>query len=202
MTEATITPAQDARRIRWGWIAAGFLLLIVGLAASLLFAPPAFFFTSLLKSAVHDQTGRELTVAHSRYLIREIVTVELSGVELGRPGSAPGTSPFASRENHSALALALDSRPQAANLFRSNSTRPSSISCAPPAALETGSWRKRPSVRRTLAFALPPTTVSNGTLIYTDEGAATQLRLDAISASIAADPQYGGARRQRHIHLQ
>ena len=90
MTEATITPAQDTRRIRWGWIAAGFLLLIVGLAASLLFAPPAFFFTSLLKKAVHDQTGRELTVAHSRYHIREIVTVELSGVELGRPGSAPG----------------------------------------------------------------------------------------------------------------
>ena len=192
MTEATITPAQDTRRIRWGWIAAGFLLLIVGLAASLLFAPPAFFFTSLLKKAVHDQTGRELTVAHSRYHIREIVTVELSGVELGRPGSAPGSSPFASRKITARLPLRsiLDRKPQIVSLEID-----APVVNLVRAASGTGNWQLAQAAESTgtMAFALPPTTVSNGTLIYTDEGAATQLRLDAISASIAADPQYGGA---------
>jgi uncharacterized protein involved in outer membrane biogenesis len=190
MTPTTTTPARDTRRIRWGWIAAGFLLLLASLAASLLFAPPAFFFTSLLKKAIHDQTGRELTVAHSRYHIREIVTVELSGVELGRPGSAPGSSLFASRKitarlplrsilkrNPHVIALELDA--PVVNLVR--------------AASGTGNWQLSQAAETTVPVALPPTTVSNGTLIYTDEGAATQLRLDAISASIAADPRYGGA---------
>jgi AsmA protein len=192
MTQSTFTPAQDTSRIRWGWIIAGFLLLTVGLAASILFAPPAFFFTAFLKKAVHEQTGQELTVGSSRYHIRDIVTVELSDVELGRPGGVPGSSPFASRKITARLPLRsiIDANPQVVsleldapviNLVRSASGR--------------GNWQPAQVAETTLpmAFAPPPTTVSNGTLIYTDEGTANQLRLDAISASIAADPQHGGA---------
>jgi AsmA protein len=40
---------------------------------------------------------------------------------------------------------------------------------------------------------VPPTTIRNGTLIFKDEGSATELRLDAIDATLAADPKYGGA---------
>lgn len=192
MTQTTTTPAQDTRRIRWGWIAAGFLLLIICLAASVLFAPPAFFFTSLLKKAVHDQTGRELTVASSRYHVREIVTVELSGVELGRPGSAPGSSLFTSRKITARLPLRsiISRKPQILSLEVD-----APVVNLVRAASGTGNWQMSQVAEPTVpvAFALPPTTVSNGTLIYTDEGTATQLRLDAISASIAADPQYGGA---------
>lgn len=191
MTETT-TPAQNTRRTRWGWIAAGFLLLIAGLAASLLFAPPAFFFTSLLKKAVYDHTGRELTVANSHYHIREIVTVELSGVELGRPGSAPGSSPFTSRKITARLPLRsiLDRKPQILSLEID-----APIFNLVRSASGTGNWQMSQAAETTVseALALPSTTISNGTLIYTDEGAATQLRLDAISASIAADAQYGGA---------
>jgi uncharacterized protein involved in outer membrane biogenesis len=194
MTDTTITPAPDTPRrgIRWGWIAIGFLLLIAGTAASLLVAPPAFFFTSLLKKAVHDQTGRELTVTSSRYQIREIVTVELSGVELGRPGSAPGSSPFASRKITARLPLRslIDRKPQILSL-----TLDAPVINLVRAANGTGNWQltQTSETTGTAPFTMPPTTVSNGTLIYTDDGTGTQLRLDAISGSVAADAQYGGA---------
>ncbi len=194
MTETTITPPPDSPRlgIRRGWIAIGVLLLFASLAASLLVAPPAFLFTSLLKKAIHDQTGRELTVTNSRYRIREIVTIELSGVELGRPGSGPGSSLFASRKitarlpvrsilagNPQILSLELDA--PVINLVRAESG--------------IGNWQLAQAAEPTAAvpLAMPPTTVSNGTLIYSDEGSATQLRLDAVSGSVAADAQYGGA---------
>jgi uncharacterized protein involved in outer membrane biogenesis len=198
MTETATATLPDAPRrgFRWGWMAAGFLALLAIIAASLLFAPPSFFFTSLLKKAVHDQTGRELTVASSRYVIRETVTVELSGVELGRPGSAPGTSPFTARKitaqvplrsliNGTPEILSLDLDAPVFNFVREANGSGNWEAAPTPAAA--------PSSGPIATIAVSPTTIRNGTLIYEDESNATRLRLDAIEATLAADPRYGGA---------
>ena len=202
MTETDTMPAPDTPRrgIRWGWIMGGFAVLLALVAASLLFAPPAFFFTSILKKAVYEQTGRELTVSNSRYRIREIVTVELSGVELGRPGSAPGNAPFAARKIIAEVPLRslLDGAPQILtldldapvfNLVRQPSGTGNWQAAPTPAA----NAAPAPQPAAVAAFPVPPTIIRNGTLIYKDESSATELRLDAIDATLAADPKYGGA---------
>ena len=190
-------PIDTPRRgIRWRWIAAGLLLLVTLLAASAVFAPPSFFFTALLKRAVHDRTGRELAVAGSRYHIREIVTVELSGVELGRPGAARGSAPFSARRITARVPLRslLDGKPQILALDMDapvfNLIREASGTAnwhATPAALAAPVSDPAP------ALILPPTTLHNGTIIYRDEGSTSELRLDAINATLAADEKYGGA---------
>ena len=194
---AATTPIETPRRgIRWRWIAGGLLLFVTLLAASVVFAPPSFFFTALLKKAVHDRTGRELTVATSRYHIREIVTVELTGVELGRPGAARGSAPFFARRITARVPLRslLDGAPQILtvdldapvfNLVREASG--ASNWHAPPQAAAA------PAADPAPAFVLPPTTLHNGTVIYRDEGDASELRLDAINATLATDEKYGGA---------
>jgi uncharacterized protein involved in outer membrane biogenesis len=202
MTETATMPAPDTPRrgFRWAWIVGGFALLLALVAASLLFAPPAFFFTSILKKTVYEQTGRELTVANSRYRIRETVTVELSGVELGRPGSAPGNAPFAARKIIAEVPLRslLDGAPQILtldldapvfNLVREPSGSGNWQAAPTPAANAAPS----PQPAAVAAVPVPPTTIRNGTLIYKDESNATELRLDAIDATLAADPKYGGA---------
>lgn len=198
MTQTTNTSKSigSRRGIRWVTIAIGFLALIAILTASLLFAPPAFFFTSLLKKAVYDQTGRELTVTNSRYHVREIVTVELSGVELGRPGSKPGSSPLTVRKIIARVPLRslLDGKPDVLsveldapvlNLVRQ--------------ADGSGNWQTGPAsipsstTDGSAARVVPPLSIRNGTLLYADEGQSTQLRFDAINAALAADSRYGGA---------
>lgn len=198
MADTTTIIASDASRrgVRWGWIAIGLAAVVAFFVASLMFFPPAFFFTSLLKKAVYDHTGRELTVASSRYVLRETVTVELAGVALGRPGGAPGTFPLSARKiiariplrsliegKPNVLSLELDA--PVLNLVRE--------------ANGSGNWQLVPTApsatpgKSTAALALPPTVIRNGTLLFVDEGQATQLRFDSIDASIAADPRYGGA---------
>lgn len=194
---STATPWKTPRRsIRWGWIAGGFALLLALVVLSLLFAPPAFFFTSLLKKEIFKQTGRELTVTSSRYIIRDTVTVELSGVELGRPGGALGTSPLTARKITAQLPLRslLDRAPQILSL---DLDAPVLNLVREPSG--TGNWQAAPTPSTappnttTIAFPIPPTTIRNGTLIYKDESSASELRLDAIDATLAADPKYGGA---------
>jgi uncharacterized protein involved in outer membrane biogenesis len=199
-TEAV--PNTTSRRgLRWGRIAGAVLLLISLVSASLLFAPPSFFFTALIKKAVHDQTGRELTVSRSRYHIREVVTVELSGVEVGRPGAAKGSAPFSARRvtariplrsfvDGKPLVLSLDLDAPVFNFVRQASGTANwqaapapPIADAPPAVDQTATEK----------LALPPTSIHNGTVIYRDEGAGSELRLDAIEAALAAEPRYGGA---------
>ena len=198
MTETAdiAAPGTPRRGIRWGWIVGGFAALLALILASVLFAPPAFFFTSLLQKAVFDQTGRELTVVNSNYKIRETVTVELFGVELGRPGKAPGSQLFAARKitaqvplrsliNGAPSILSLDLDAPVFNLVREASgTGNWQIAPTPPA---------NPPAQTTTAVPIPPTTIRNGTLIYKDDGSATQLRFDAVDATLAADPKYGGA---------
>ncbi|MGE5265923.1 MAG: AsmA family protein, partial [Deltaproteobacteria bacterium] len=195
-------PKQTPRRgMRWGRVAGGVLLLVLLVAASLLFAPPSFFFTALIKKAVHDQTGRELTVTGSRYHIREVVTVELSGVEVGRPGAPKGSAPFSARRvtarlplrslvDGKAQVLSLDLDAPVFNLVRQASgTANWQAAPAPPIAAAPPTV-DQPSAEK---LALPPTTIHNGTLIYRDEGAGSELRFDAIEATLAAEPRYGGA---------
>jgi uncharacterized protein involved in outer membrane biogenesis len=195
-TNATLAPIAPRRGIRWGWIVTGFFALLAIIAASLFFAPPAFFFTSLLKKAIHDQTGRELTVTSSRYRIRETVTVELLGVEFGRPGSTAGTSPLSARKVTATVPLRslMDGTPQILSLDLDapvfNLVRD---------AAGSGNWEAPPvppannETAQPTALPLPPTTIRNGTLIYRDERDATDLRFDAIDATLAADATYGGA---------
>ena len=201
MSDIAAAPSNETPRrgIRWGWIAGGFAFLLALIALSLLFAPPAFFFTSILQKKVFDQTGRELTVASSRYVLRETVTVELSGVELGRPGSAPGTSPLSARKitaqvplrsllSGTPQILSLDLDAPVLNLVREPSGA-GNWQAAPTAAAPSGGTPEAAQI----AFPIPPAIIRNGTLIYKDEGSATELRLDAIDATLAADPKYGGA---------
>lgn len=200
MTDTTAQAAPVARRhgIRWGLVAGAVLSSILLLAASLLFWPPAFFFTALLQRAVHEQTGKELSVASSKYKLREIVTIELNDVELGEPGSQPGSSLFAARRvvARAPLRSLIDGAPQILSL---DLEAPVFNFVRQPHG--TGNWQitaasPPPSARVSavpLPPVLPPTTIRNGTLIYTDEGRATQIRFDTIEASIAADQAYGGA---------
>ncbi len=202
-TTAASAPDEPRRGVRWGWIAIGLVLAVLLLAASVLFAPPSFFFTSLLKKAVHDRTGRELTVESSNYVVREIVTVELKGVEFGRPGSKPGTSPLTARKvvariplrsllerDPEILSLELDA--PVVNLVRqpngAGNWQAAPASAATPAEPATTQSPPPPAIP-----PLPPTTVRNGTLIYKDDGNSAELRLDSINATVAADPKYGGA---------
>jgi len=195
-TEPTGTDVRRAPRsgIRWRWVVGGFAGLLVLLVASLTFAPPAFFFTALLQRKVHELTGRELTVESSHYVLREIVTVELTGVDVGRPGRTKGTSPFMARKitarvplrsilNGNPEILSLDLDAPVVNLVRDLSG--------------AGNWQS-PSAATgatdtVTALPVPPTTVHNGTFLFKDEGNGTDLRLDAIEAALAADAKYGGA---------
>ncbi len=190
----TDVPPAPRSGLRWRWVVGGLAGLLVLLIASLTFAPPAFFFTALLQRKVHELTGRELTVESSHYVLREIVTVELTGVDVGRPGRTKGTSPFMARKitarvplrsilNGNPEILSLDLEAPVVNLVRDLSG--------------AGNWQS-PSVAagatdNVTALPVPPTAVHNGTFLYKDEGNGTNLRLDAIEAALAADAKYGGA---------
>lgn len=98
------TPAQRSK-IRWGWIAGGFIVLLLAIAVSILFLPPSGFITGLIQKAVREQTGKELTVASSSYVIRDTVTVELNGISYGAPGAAAADQLITSRTLRATLPL-------------------------------------------------------------------------------------------------
>jgi uncharacterized protein involved in outer membrane biogenesis len=201
MTDTSDPQAPPTRRrgFRWGVLFGGFLVLLIAIAASLLFAPPSPFFTALIQRAVHDATGRELAVDGARYVIRETVTVELDGVALGRPGGAPGTALFTARKIRATLPLRslIDRKPDLStleleapvvNLVREASGT-TNWSATPPAA--AGAPQDLAAI-----LALPPVEIRNGTLVYRDESAGSTLRLDAIAAKLAVDRKYGGGAAQ------
>nr|MCU0732853.1 AsmA family protein [Hyphomonas sp.] len=64
---------------------------------------------------------------------------------------------------------------------------------ATPAALAAPVPDPAPAPAQAPTLMLPPTTLHNGTIIYRDEGSTSELRLDAINATLAADDKYGGA---------
>lgn len=196
-----------ARGIRWGLILGGFLVLLLAIAASLLFAPPSGFFTALLQRAVHDATGRELRVESSRYVIREMVTVELTGVDLGRPGAPAGSSLLTARKVHATIPLRsiLDGKADIAtleldapvvNLVRAASGATNWTTPPPGAAAATGTSQNGAPQDLAAILALPPVTIRNGTLVYRDESTSRTLRLDAIEGKLAVDRKYGGAAAQ------
>ena len=193
-TSRTDVPPAPRSGFRWRWIAGGFAALLVPLLVSFYFAPPALFFTALLQRKVHELTGRELTVESSHYVLREIVTVELTGVAVRRPGQAKEMSPFMARKitarvplrsilNGNPEILSLDLEAPVVNLVRDLSG--------------AGNWQS-PSPQTVApetvaALPVPPTTMHNGTFLFKDEGNGTDLRLDALEAALAADAKYGGA---------
>ena len=120
MTETTITPAQDTRRIRWGWIAAGFLLLIAGACRK-----PSLCSASLLLHLAFEEGrsrpngarthGRTFALPHPRD--RHCRTLRR---RTRPPRQRAGIITVCIPENHGALALAINSRPQTANCFTGN----------------------------------------------------------------------------------
>jgi uncharacterized protein involved in outer membrane biogenesis len=207
MSDTSDPPAPPSRRrgFRWGLVFGGFLVLLLAIAASLLFAPPAPFFTALIQRAVHDATGRELDVEKARYIIRETVTVELDGVKLGRPGSAPGSSLFTARKIRATLPLrsvidrkldltTLELDAPVVNLVREASGT-TNWSTAAPAA--TGTPQDLAAI-----LALPPVDIRNGTLVYRDESTGGTLRLDTIDAKLAIDRRYGGGAAQGSLRYK
>lgn len=203
MTE-TMAPGPSAPQrngLRWGWILGGFIALLILVALSLFFAPPSTFFTSLVKRAVFDATGRELKVESSSYVIRETVTVELKGVALsGPPGHSSdtlltartvrATMPLRSVLDRKLDLTTLDLDAPVVNLIRkpNGATNWTSGQEAEDGTTLPGDL---PAI-----LALPPTAISNGTLLYSDEGEGTSLRLDTIDAKLAVDRKYGGAAAQ------
>lgn len=203
MTE-TSEPAASAPhrgRVRWGWIFGGFIALVLLIALSLLFAPPSAFFTSLLQRAVLDATGRELKVESSSYVIRETVTIELNGVALGGPPGQPADTLLTARTLRATLPLKsfIDRKLDLTSLELDapviNLVRKSNGDTNWTTGADAVDGRSVPSDLPGI-LALPPSTLRNGTLLYTDEGAGSRLRLDTIDARLAVDRKYGGAAAQ------
>lgn len=216
------TPPPSRGRVRWGWIVIGFLLLLAAVALSILFAPPSNFITAQLQKAVHNATGQDLKVESSSYVIRNTVSIELNGVSYGPPGAKPGETLLTARSLRTSIPLqalwdqkldltAIDLEAPVLNLVRKDSgatnwtpaaapaatapaTAPQTESAPPAAGDAAGLPKDVPAI-----LGLPPTTIRNGTLIYSDEKAGTALRLDTIDARIAMDPKYGGAAAQGSV---
>ncbi len=175
-------------KIRWGIFAIGLVLLILAMLALLVFIPPSGLITGQLQKAVRDATGRDLKVGSSSYTIREIVSIELNDVALANADGVTGSEVFKAKALRTSLPLRaiwngkyditnLDLDTPEFNLTRDTK------------GFNNWTLGGAPSATPML---LPVTSITKGTVAYTDGATGQSFRLDDINAKLASDAKWGG----------